>query len=339
MHVHWHVHSGSGYFRRKPVAGHPVLSRPASASRENCRSERLLSLLTDMLGRLPSDNVAYDPLPEPESEQLAALLGDGAARLVYGLLCRRRRNPPTAAEISFFLDAAASAGVSAARALQNLRTHFDIAAVVRDGSERYELRGWAVHNPSAERPVLSLRRRAQALEPGVCALCGRSPLRHGVVLEVDLKIPLGWGGTTDPENLWPLCEDCLEGRRQYLETYASYSEQIRRAADFDEPQRRIGELLLALRHEWVPSELIEIVASAREFQRDYERRIRDLRMLGWDYQVLKKTNQGARVRVYYKLIQSAPWPESIRRAITAEEKRRKARRRARNDIVESDGAQ
>jgi hypothetical protein len=300
---------------------------------------QLLSLLTDMPGRLLSDSVYHDPLPEPESEQLAALLGEGAARLVYGLLCRRRRNPPTAAEISFFLDAAAYAGMSADRALRSLKTHFDIAAVVRDGSERYELRGWAAHRPSAERPVLSLRRRSQALELGFCALCGRSPTRHEVVLEPDMRVPPEWGGTTDPENLWPLCEECFEGRRQYLETYASYSEQIRHAASFDEPQRRIGELLLALRDEWVPSELIGIVASAKEFQGDYERRLRDLRMLGWDYKPSKKYNEGARVRVYYKLIRSAPWPESIWAAITAEEKRRKARRREGRNAAESDGAQ
>jgi hypothetical protein len=296
-------------------------------------------LLTDVPSRLLSDIVGYDPLPEPESEQLAALLGEGAARLVYGLLCRRRRNPPTAAEISFFLNAAASAGMSADRALRSLRTHFDIATVVRDSSERYELRGWAAHRPPLERPVLSLRRRSQVLELGFCALCGRSPARHGVVLEPDMRVPPEWGGTTDPENLQPLCEECLEGRHQYLETYASYSEQIRHAASFAEPQRRIGELLLALRDEWVPSELIGIVASAKEFQGDYERRLRDLRMLGWDYKPRKANGEGARVRVYYKLTRSVPWPESIRAAITAEEKRRKARRRGERDAAESDDAQ
>ena len=33
---------------------------------------------------------------------------------------------------------------------------------------------------------------------------------------------------------------------------------------------------------------------------------------------------GARTRVYYRLIQSAPWPENIHAAIVAEEKRRRA---------------
>ena len=105
--------------------------------------------------------MSHEPLPEPESEQLAALLGEGSARLAYGLLYRRQTNPPTAAEIGFFLDTAASARMPADRVLRSLRTHFDIASVVRDGGERYELRGWAPYHRETGRPALSLRRRAQ----------------------------------------------------------------------------------------------------------------------------------------------------------------------------------
>jgi hypothetical protein len=280
-----------------------------------------------MSSRLPSDVMSTEPLPEPESEHLAALLGDGTARLVYGLLYRRRPNPPTTDEISFFLNAAASASMSADRVIRSLKTHFDIAEIERNGGERYELRGWAPQHSATGMPVLSSHRRAQALAPRLCAQCGKTPLKDGVRLEVDLMVPPEWGGTTDPENLQPLCEECLEGKRQYLGTYVSYSEQIRHAASFDEPQRRIGELLLALQGEWVPSELIGIVASAKEFQTDYERRIRELRMLDWDYKVRKAPGEGARVRVYYQLVRSAPWPENIHAAIKAEEKRRKASRR------------
>lgn len=49
--------------------------------------------------------------------------------------------------------------------------------------------------------------------------------------------------------------------------------------------------------------------------------------------------EGARVRVYYQLVRSAPWPENIRAAITAEENRRKAGRPGRRDATDSDGAQ
>ncbi len=64
-----------------------------------------------------------------------------------------------------------------------------------------------------------------------CATGRRSTQRR-----VDLKVPAEWGGIADPENLQPLCEDCLKGKRQYQETCASYSEQIRNAADSDGTQ-------------------------------------------------------------------------------------------------------
>lgn len=89
----------------------------------------------------------------------------------------------------------------------------------------------------------------------------------------------------------------------------------------------------------MPSELIGIVASAKEFQGDYERRIRDLRALGWEYETRKDRGQGARVRVYYRLVRSAPWPANIRAAITTAENRRKAERRARKNAAGSDSAQ
>lgn len=67
-------------------------------------------------------------------------------------------------------------------------------------------------------------------------------------------------------------------------------------------------------------------ASAKEYQEDYQRRIRDLRFLGWDHETQKRHHEGARVRTYYRLTREAPWPANIRAAITGEEQRRRARR-------------
>jgi hypothetical protein len=158
---------------------------------------------------------------------------------------------------------------------------------------------------------------------GRCAMCGRTPAEHAVALEVGFKIPPEWGGANDPENLWPLCQDCSGGRRQYLQTFAPYANQISRAASFDEPQRRIGELLKAFDGDWVPSELIGVVASARDYQEDFQRRIRDLRYLGWKIEQQKRYHEGPRVKSYYRLVHAVPWPENIRTAIVAEEKRRR----------------
>ena len=79
------------------------------------------------------------------------------------------------------------------------------------------------------------------------------------------------------------------------------------------------------------------MASAKEYQTDYEKRTRELRLLGWDYKVRKARGEGARTRVYYQLIQSASWPENIHAAIVAEEKRRRTARGKR--AARSDGAQ
>lgn len=46
-----------------------------------------------------------------------------------------------------------------------------------------------------------------------CCICGRSAADHGVVLEVDHRIPRAKGGTDDPNNLWTLCFDCNRGKR------------------------------------------------------------------------------------------------------------------------------
>ena len=78
------------------------------------------------------------------------------------------------------------------------------------------------------------------------------------------------------------------------QAYRPYNEQISRAAAFDEPQRRIGESLRASDGRWVPTDLIGIVASAKEYQEHYQRRIRDLRFLGW---VVEQQNDITKARV------------------------------------------
>jgi hypothetical protein len=265
------------------------------------------------------------PLPRPESERLAALVSEGSLRLVYGLLYRRREHPPTAAEISAFLQAA-FADTSVSEVVRGLREYFDIAVVSIDEHERYQLRGWVGIRPVRTLVPISSRLRAQALASGRCGMCGKTPVTHGVVLEASLRIPPEWGGANDPENLWPLCQDCYKGRREYLRTFAPYEGQISHAASLDEPQRRIGELLKAFEGDWVPSELIGVVASAKEYQEDYQRRIRDLRYLGWDIKQQKRYHEGARVKSYYRLVRAVPWPDNIRVAIADEEKRRRESR-------------
>lgn len=263
-------------------------------------------------------------LPGPDSEQVAALVGSTTQRLLYGFLYRRRDNPPTVAELRFFVsDAFGEDQFSTDRRLRELRRYFEIESVPKDGKSRYLLRGWSATRPANAGITISPRPRAEVLAPQRCAQCGQRPLEDHIKLVVDYKVPLSWGGDVELENLQPLCEECHAGKRDYFRSFEAYAEQIRAAIGHDEPQKRIGELLKAFDGGWVRSDLLGIVASAKNFQEDWQRRLRDLRFLGWDYQHEKRYGEGSRVRTYYRLTKSANWPENIARAIRAEEAKRR----------------
>ncbi|MGC4154858.1 MAG: HNH endonuclease [Propionicimonas sp.] len=288
--------------------------------------------MTD-LARLPTGS---DHLPEPESEELALLLSSEVQRMLYGLLYRRRTNPPTMAELGAFAADAFGEGPSEVEhRLSELTRFFDVRPMRVQTDYRYVLSGWA-QGVFSNLTGISLRRRAQVLASARCAMCGRTPLDDQVKLTVDFKVPPSWGGSSEPENLQPLCEDCAIGKRDYFQTYDPYADKIRRAISYDEPQKRIGELLRAFDREWVRTDLLSIVASAKEYQEDWQRRLRDLRFLGWEYEVQKRHNEGARVWTYYRLCRAAPWPDNIHAAIVAEERRRRQASRAATQPAEAE---
>jgi 5-methylcytosine-specific restriction endonuclease McrA len=271
------------------------------------------------------------PLPEPDSDELRSLIGSSVHRLLYSFLYRRRDNPPTMIELRFFVGNQLGEDQSQTdRRVRDPRRYFYIPAE-RDtrGVYRYRLAGWTTR-PTGDQPTLSLRVRAQVLQSQRCAQCGRTPTDDAVKLVVDHKIPQSWGGTNSLDNLQPLCEDCNAGKRDYFRSFQAHADKIRSAITYAAPQRRVGELLKAFESEWVRSDLLGIVASAKEFQEDWQRRLRDLRYLGWDYEHQKRYGEGPRVWSYYRLLKSAPWPQNISAAIRAEEHRRKRARRDRS---------
>ncbi len=275
------------------------------------------------------------PLPHPESEQLAATVRNPAARMLYSLLYRRRERPPTWGEARFFLEAAFAPSVDVDRALRDLQLYFRIAEVADGADTRYQLDGWVEHPETVDDPPISDRLRAEVLAPQRCAQCGRSPLKDAVELVVDYRLPAAWGGVAEPDNLQPLCKkQCAAGKRELMEVHAVHADKIRTAASHDEPQRRIGELLKAFNGGWVRTDLLGMVASAKEYQEDWQRRLRDLRYLGWEYTHEKRHHEGARVWTYYRLIHSQPWPENIHAAIKAEERRRDEAKRTKSDGAE-----
>ncbi|MGH8574937.1 MAG: HNH endonuclease signature motif containing protein, partial [Gammaproteobacteria bacterium] len=246
--------------------------------------------------------------------------------MLYGLLYRREARPPSRAEAQFYLRTAFNDDVDLDRSLAELSAHFVVTGT-RDGQEiRYRLVGWIAHPQPVDDPPISDRLLAEVLAPQRCAQCGRTPLKHGVELEVDYRLPPNWGGTADPDNLQPLCLRCKRGKQQYMQVHAAHADKIRHAASYDEPQRRIGELLKAFKGEWVRTDLLSMVASAKEYQEDWQRRLRDLRYLGWKIKPQKRYHEGVRVWTYYRLVQSQPWPANIHATIRAEERRRRQAR-------------
>jgi hypothetical protein len=203
-----------------------------------------------------------------------------------------------------------------------LNRYFEIEKVRSGAGTRYRLKGVKVRSPDADLGI-SERDRAAVLRHGRCAMCGRTAIDHGVVLQVDHKIPKEWGGTDALENLQPLCEECNRGKKNLFASFREFETEIRAAISHSSVHRRIGELLKAFRGEPVRSDVLEMVASPPgDYQEDWQKRLRELRVLGWEIKTSRRREEG-RVRAYYQLEKAQPWPEgSIRDEIRRRERLR-----------------
>jgi 5-methylcytosine-specific restriction endonuclease McrA len=251
------------------------------------------------------------------------LLPTEAHRLLYAFLYQRRDSPPTMQEIRAFMakERGAAPGQTDRR-VRDLRDHFELPAIRIEGKHRYKLVGWSKVEKDGPRKSVGLRLRAEVLAPQRCAQCGRQPLEHGVVLVVDHKIPREWGGTDRRDNLQPLCVECNAGKKAFYATYDRYADEIRAASAHPEPHGRIGELLKAFHGDWVPSSLIGVVASMQQYQEDWQKRLRELRSLGWKISWKRaKNGKSARTDTWYRVEHWEPWPQgSIRAEITLRER-------------------
>ncbi|WP_461174169.1 HNH endonuclease [Arthrobacter sp. Z1-9] len=127
-------------------------------------------------------------------------------------------------------------------------------------------------------------------------------------LQVDHKLPLTWGGTNNIKNLQALCLDCNHGKRDFLATFDAHADKIRHAA-LPEPHKRIGGTLKAFHSagEYAPSEVVGLAACMIQYQDDWQKRMRELRQLHWDYRTHKR-KEDRRIRSYYEVTRWTPWP-------------------------------
>jgi hypothetical protein len=215
------------------------------------------------------------------------------------------------------------------RRRRDLDDWFVIERLKKGSQTYYELTG-AKQGPPPESRSINKKLRSLVLSDGICAYCGKTPIKHHVELDVDHKIPREWGGTNDRDNLQALCSECNEGKKNLWADYDQYKDKVREVTRYKEPHKRIGELLKAFGNEPIPDDLLEMIAKMGQYQKDWTRRLRELKELGWKYKVSKK-KIGGRVRSSFVLEHYEPWPEGN---IRAEIKRREVLRK--QQTTESD---
>lgn len=221
---------------------------------------------------------AHPELPVPGSAELFKLVPREDQRRVYEFLYSRIDNPPSTNELREPMQQAYGENPNQVdRRMRQLRDRFEVRAVYLGGAYRYRL-GTKTSGPSSQDVDrgISKRTRAQVLARQRCAQRGRRPVDDGIKLVVDHKLPQHWGGGDELENLQPLCEECNHGKQASYATYDEYADEIALAAQYAEPHRRIGELLKAFQGDWVPSELLGVVASMRQYQENWQKRMSEL---------------------------------------------------------------
>lgn len=268
-------------------------------------------------------------LPAPDSDELSALLRRNDLRVVYRVLYESRGEPLTMNQIRQRVTALTGTNNSQTdRRVRDLRDVFDIRTDQKGRDHFYLLKGRRAE-PRDRRGGLSAAARARVFQDygGRCAWCGRTPKEDGVKIVVDHIVPLDLGGPDSEENCQLLCEEDNHAKQARFAEHKDSAEAITKAINHDDVHLRIGELLKALHGTEVPIDLINLVAR-EENRGDPTRRLRELRILGWDITV-RKSKEGKRTLSYYTLEHAEPWPDEgpgpvIRRA---ENERRHSRKR------------
>ena len=268
--------------------------------------------------------------PPPDSSELGGLKLNSAHLALYRVFWENRHTYLTMLEIRRLTAPllASSEGKVVQEQLdrrrRELNEFFEIEKNRRGQDTMYRLVGRKSHGEPGR--GVSQRVRAEVLLHGRCNMCGRTVADDLIKLQVDHKLPKEFGGTDDIDNIQALCEECNQGKKDYFAEFAEMADQIAEAAKHQEVWMRIGELLKAFGGEWVRSDVLEMVAHVGAYQEDWQKRLRELRTIGWKIEN-RREKAGGRVWSYYRVVEFADWPDSpIRKAINAEEARRREAR-------------
>lgn len=160
---------------------------------------------------------------------------------------------------------------------------------------------------------------------GRCQMCGRTVTEDHVKLQADHRIPRSWGGTSDSENLWAICEACNRGKRNFFSSFDD--DEMKAILAYRSAYERIAHTLNRHFGQPVPADYLAFVANFNDYQEDWQKRLRELRypVIGMEIRASTR-KEGRRRRSFYTLIKWAELPPDHARLIKDFEKNRRSRR-------------
>jgi hypothetical protein len=160
-----------------------------------------------------------------------------------------------------------------ARRIRDLRSEGWLIETAKDGYVLKSLdRGEALDTTGIS---VKLRYGVLHRDNSRCRRCGRT-LEDGIKLVVDHIIPRAWGGKTESDNLWTLCEPCNLGKKN-LESDVDAAAMAEVLAHSSGKGRILAYMMFKVGKVVTKEELI-VVSGIH----DFPRRIRELRDAGWD---------------------------------------------------------
>jgi hypothetical protein len=181
------------------------------------------------------------------------------------------------------------------RRVRDLDGEHEIDRVREAGAILYVYRG--KRSAPRNRTPIPPKVRAEVLlnAHGACAMCGRTIDRDGITLQIDHIVPVEWGGKSEIGNLQALCVEDNAAKKAY---FAGFDQQLmKKVFAFPKVHQRIGQLLVLLQPNYVESSLLGAVAA----QEDWQKRLRELRTLGWRIEHRKTKQANGRVTTAYKV--------------------------------------
>jgi hypothetical protein len=159
---------------------------------------------------------------------------------------------------------------------------------------------------------------------GRCQMCGQTVDEDGIKLQADHRIPRSWGGLSELENLWAICESCNRGKRNFFSSFDD--DEMKEILSYDSVYERIAHTLQRNFGQPIAADYLSFVANFNDYQEDWQKRLRELRypVIGMIIpSVVKK--EGRRRRAYYKMTHWVDLPADHAKRIKDYERSLKSR--------------